>query len=356
MTGDRMSANKGIVFDASCGISEEEQREIFAQINRIAEKNRLSLAASADGGKGKKKKQFKAKKSGSIFPVAVNAAAIAVLAGGFIALYAFQGKTNAEVREGAKVYNSAERALIGELVSEQSAAAIDVARGELEQLSREQTQTATVEAQMAALFANLSRAVNANNLDEAATIIRSMRDFLNTPAFQGLRSIQARKDLYAQAINSFEIMVDELRRTQAALASGIMSLDRSAEEMFAQLQERSVQLERDLAERDRRIAETERRNTETERTLRADIARETGRANTLQTQTETLRTERDQARTQASNLQAEVTRQSATIANRNAFVDQVRGVVQGGKTFGEMTVDELRDSSVRIQNALQALN
>jgi chromosome segregation ATPase len=348
-----MTNNKGIVFDASCGISEEEQREIFAQINKIAEKNRLSLAtsaatASADGGKGKKKKQFKAKKSGGFFPIVVNAAAIAALAGGFIALYVFQGKTNAEVREGAKVYNSAERALIGELVSEQSAAA----RGELEQLSREQNQAATVEAQMGALFANLSRAINGNNLEEAAVIIRSMRDFLNTPAFQGLRSIQARKDLYAQAINSFEIMLDELRRTQAALASGIMSLDRSAEEMFAQLQERTVQLERDVAERDRRIAETERNlqasNTAGERTAQ--------NVTVLERRVETLQADVDRERTRVNTLQTNVTRQEATIANRNAVVEQIRNIIQGGKALDDMSYNELRESTARIQAALQSLN
>jgi len=70
-----MTNNEGVVFDAACGISEEEQREIFAQINAIAEKNRLSLAGGADTAagvseKGKKKKakrRFKAKKSGGLF-------------------------------------------------------------------------------------------------------------------------------------------------------------------------------------------------------------------------------------------------------------------------------------------------
>jgi len=343
-----MTTNKSIVFDTSCGIPEEEQREIFAQINKIAEKNRLSLAASADGGKGKKKKQFKAKKSGGLFPVVVNVAAIAVLAGGFLALYTFQGRTDAEVREGTKVYNSAERTLIGEILEETS----DIARGELDRLSREQAQTATVEAQMGAFFANLSRAINENNLAEAVTIIRSMRDFLNTPAFQGLRSIQSRKELYVQAINSFEIMVDELRRTQAALATGVMSLDRSAEEMFAQLQEKADQLERDVAEKDR-----------TERTLRADIDRERTRANSLQTQTENLQADVTRETRRAASLQEQlntrdntIRNQTATIANRNAFVDQIRNVIQGGKDIDDMSFNELRESTARIQRALQTLN
>jgi Skp family chaperone for outer membrane proteins len=340
-----MTNNKEMVFDASCGISEEEQREIFAQINNIAEKNRLSLAASADGGKGKKNKPFKAKKSGGLFPVLVNAAAIAVLAGGFFVLNTCQGKTDTEVREGAWVYNSAERALIEEIRRETSS---DSA-GELDRLSREQVQAASVEAQMGALFANLSQAVSENKLSEAAAIIRSMRDFLNTPAFLGLRSIQTRKELYAQAINSFDIMVEELRRTQAALASGIMSLDRSAEEMFAQLQENNAQLERDIAEMDR--------------TLRADIDRERTRANNLQTQAENLQVNLERETGRANNLQTQlnardntIRTQTATITNRNDCLEQIRNIVQGGKAFEDMSINELRESTARIMAALQSLN
>jgi peptidoglycan hydrolase CwlO-like protein len=462
MTNNTMTTNEEIVFDANCGISEEEQREIFAQINNIAEKNRLSLAASAatasvDGGiprgKGKKKKRFKAKKSGGLFPLVVNAAAIAALAGGFLALYVFQGKTDAEVREGAKVYNSAERALIDEIrretssrledkeneiskiasqlegvdaelrdlhssaqeltaeqqaaedrlramreeyramlanlqdersvileearareanlqaqlesrtrelamVSEQSAAAIDIAQGELERLSREQAQAASVEAQMGAFFATLTSRINENRLDEAAEILVTMRAFLNTPAFMGLRSIQARRDLYVQAINSFDTMIDELRRNQAALATGVMSLDRSAEATFAQLQEKNAQLERDLAERNRRITEMERtlqtsssasasaaqNATALERrveTLHADVARESGRANSLQEQVNT----RDNT----------IRTQTATIANRNDCLEQIQNVIRG-RSIADMTIGELSDSLSRIQNALQSLN
>jgi chromosome segregation ATPase len=107
----------GIAFDPKTGISEEEQREILAKINGIAEKNRRSLAEGAAGEAGKKRR-FKAKKSGSLFPALVNAAALVLLGGGFLVLSSFQSKTDTRVREGAKVYNSAERALIEEIRKE----------------------------------------------------------------------------------------------------------------------------------------------------------------------------------------------------------------------------------------------
>jgi len=450
-------SSAGMVFDANCGIPVEEQREIFAQINRIAEKNRLSLAASTDAspeaGKGAKKKAFKAKKSGSLFPIVVNAAAVAVLAGGFIALYALQGRTNAEVREGAKVYNTAERALIEEirretssrleakeseisqiasqledvdaelrdlhssaqeltaeqraaedrlramreeysatlanlqderslileearareaslqaqlenrtrelaLVAEQSAAAIGMAQEELDRLSREQNQAASVEAQMGAFFATLTSRINENRLDEASEIIATMRGFVNTPAFLGLRSIQARRDLYVQAINSFDVMIDELRRTQNALATGVLSLDRSAEATFAQLQERATQLERDLAERDRRLREMERNLTAT--TTARDTAAQ--RVETLQTQNTTLQTNVTQATQRANTLQETVAardttirNQTATINNRDACIQQIQQIIQG-RVLADMSFNELSDSLTRIQTALQSLN
>jgi chromosome segregation ATPase len=453
MSNDTMSSNDGIVFDPGCGISEEEQREIFAQINSIAEKNRLSLAASADAGKGKKKRRFKAKKSGGLFPVLVNAAAIAALAGGFFALYTFQGKTDAQVREGARVYNTAERALIEEirketssrleakeneisqivsklegvdvelrnlhssnqeltveqqaaenqlramqdeyrallsglqnerslileearmreaslqaqlesrtrelaLVAEQSAIAIDFAQGELDRLCREQAQAASVEAQMGAFFATLTSRINENRLDEAADIIATMRGFLSTPAFMGLRSIQARRELYVQAINSFDIMIEELRRSQAALATGVMSLDRSAEATFAQLQERTAQLEQDLAERNRRITEMER-TLQASNTAGASAAQNATvlerRVETLQTQNGTLQTDLNRVNQRVQSLETNATRQEAVITNRNDCLDQIQNVIRG-RSIADMTIGELSDSLSRIQNALQSLN
>ncbi|MDR0494483.1 MAG: hypothetical protein LBG95_02495, partial [Treponema sp.] len=287
-----MNSNTGIIIDARCGISEEEQWEILAQINSIAEKNRLSLSGEDDekNKKQRSKPGYKAKRSGGLFPVLVNAAAFVILAVGFFALYTFHGKTDAQVREGVKVYNSAERALIQEirketssrleakeneisqiasklagidaelrklhsgdqelteeeqaaesqlrtlqgeyraamsllqddrsriledsraretslqaqlenrtrelaLVAEQSAAAIDITRGEMDRLNREQVMSSTIEAQIGALFANLNSAINENRIEEASEIVKLTRAFLHTPAFQGLRSIQARKEL-----------------------------------------------------------------------------------------------------------------------------------------------------------------
>ncbi|GHV95564.1 hypothetical protein AGMMS50293_18840 [Spirochaetia bacterium] len=117
MTNNEQSGE--ITFDTNSGISEEEQREILAKINRISETNRRSLAeVAATELKAGGKAGFKAKKGGGLFPILVNASAVILLGGGFLLLSSFQGKTDLQVREGAKVYNSAERALIDEIRKE----------------------------------------------------------------------------------------------------------------------------------------------------------------------------------------------------------------------------------------------
>jgi chromosome segregation ATPase len=99
--------DSGFAFDTGSGISEDEQREILAGINRVAEKNRRALS--------REKPPLRAQKRGSFFPVLVNVAAILVLGGGFFSLSVFHGKDEVRFRESPAAYNPAERALIEEI-------------------------------------------------------------------------------------------------------------------------------------------------------------------------------------------------------------------------------------------------
>jgi chromosome segregation ATPase len=120
MTNDNSElGSDAIVFDLDSGISEDEQKEILAKINDITESHRRSLAAGTEAFEGKENR-FTAKKSGILFPVLVNALALVALVGGFFVLSSFQGKTDAQVRMGTKVYSSVERALIEEIRRETS--------------------------------------------------------------------------------------------------------------------------------------------------------------------------------------------------------------------------------------------
>ena len=134
-----------IAIDAGAGISEEEQRQILTQINGIAEKNRESLSSGTAGGR----EGFRAKKSGGLFPVLVNAAAAIVLIGGFLLLAAFQSGADVQAREGTRVFNDAERALIEEIRRETGGLLAETDR-EIAQLL---SMLAEVEAQLQGLIA-----------------------------------------------------------------------------------------------------------------------------------------------------------------------------------------------------------
>jgi hypothetical protein len=186
------------------------------------------------------------------------------------------------------------------LAPEQGSAGVDVSRDEMDRLSREQAQAAAVEAQISALFASLNGKIKENRLDDAAEIIKTMRSFLNTPAFQSLRSIQARKELYTQSINSFETMIEEARKNQAALASGILPTDEEVEKIVADIWEKNDKLEKDIAERDRRIAAFNSGGGNTTRVseLESTISARDNRIRSLETTNNTQRqTIDDQRRT-----------------------------------------------------------
>jgi chromosome segregation ATPase len=474
-----MTNNKadGITFDRQSGISEEEQKEILAKINDITEKRRRSLAAKADAvaaaevptdGKGNKIR-FAAKKSGNLFPILFNTAAVLALAGGLFLLSSFQGKNDIEYRTGGtKVYNSAERALIeeirketssrlqtkekeiavmtsqlegvdaelrglnsagGELTAEQKAtearlktlhdeytasleklreersdileesrvkelllqtqldnrmqefifteeqstAALAKLREELETLSREQSLSATVEAQMGAFFANVYDQVRENRLDDATGTIKSMRDFLNTPAFQALRTIQARKELYTQSVNALEAVVEEARRERAAPAgeaspAGNVTADAGVEKTLADLRERNAELEQIIESVSVQGTGTNRRLAELDRTvqnLEASSKEKDSQISTLTTNLTTQTQNAQNAQQQATAAQTQVTTLTQTVAARDGTINDLRGrlttrdnaiavireIVASGE-IADMTVGQLTNSLERIRQTL----
>jgi len=96
----------------------------------------------------------------------------------------------------------------------------DEARDELARLAHEQVQAAAVEAQIAAFFANVHSQVAETRFDDAEQTLATLREFLDTPAFQGLRAIQARRDIYARAVDVLEVLLEEHRLVYAAMRAG----------------------------------------------------------------------------------------------------------------------------------------
>ena len=96
-------------FDPNSGISLEEQQDILDEINKMSAGKRLVEEES-----------LIAKKKGIFFPLAVNAAAIIVLALGFFILSALHRQGDEEIRQGSAALGLTERILIQEIRQETS--------------------------------------------------------------------------------------------------------------------------------------------------------------------------------------------------------------------------------------------
>jgi len=483
-SGSADGETSDIFFDPKSGISEDEQKEILLKINGIAERRRRSFSGSAEedplppaqppalpAGENKKNR-LKAKKSGNLFPVLVNIAAFAALAGALFVLSSFQGKTDIQIRAGTKVYNSVERALIEEIrketssrleakeneistinsrleevdsqlrllysnneelneeqraaesrlktlqeehlaslaklqnersriledarsreavlqavlkaalqvaalesrtretavIAERSSAALELAQSELEDLSKEQNRSASVEAQMGGFFSNLNDQIRENRLDDATGTIRSMRDFINTPAFQALRSIQARKELYNQTINTFETMVEEARKNRAALTADTRPPDENIERAVSDLRERNAQLEQTLASitsegsgAARRLAELERTVTElrnANRTLDSNSRQKDRQiaslTSDLSAQTRNARTSQENlatAQTENERLNNNISARDGTIEERNNTISELRQQL----TQRDGAIETLTSQVAQLRQTLQTI-
>jgi len=338
----------GIVFDSKSGIPEEEQREILAKIDSIAEKNRLSLSGSGQG----KSARFKAKKTGGFFPIAVIITAISALAGGLLVLSSVQWKTDTQARTGSKVENSVERALIEEIRKETH----NNAAVELERLNSEQYRSSAVEDQIGAFFANLNRQISNNSLDEAERTIRALREFINTPAFGSLRSIQARKGLYIQAVNSFETIIESAKKNPVSGNNSVQGTGQQSD-----FQARIALLEQELAEKNktieafssqgtsatRRLSELENNN----KTLQQNLTQTTTQ---LQQAASDLQTEKQRTATltqTVSSRDTTIQQRDNSIKDLQQRINKIQDIVQG-KAATDMTIGELSQSVSRIQEVL----
>jgi chromosome segregation ATPase len=221
-------------------------------------------------------------------------------------------------------------------------------------MAREQAQAATVEAQMGALFASLNGQLRENHLDEASVTIQSIRNFLNTPAFQSLRSIQARKELYTQSVNAFEAMVDEARRNRAIMAGDV----NPNEEELAELREKNAELERTLEAFSLQGSGANRRITELQninKTLDANSKQKDDRISALQSEltrnTETARQQADTARQQAAAAQSQITTLTQTVADRESTIKERESTIAAN----ESTITEQRGQLRTRDRAITAI-
>jgi chromosome segregation ATPase len=214
----------------------------------------------------------------------------------------------------------------GELAAqaEQSRAALSSARIELERLSGDQEKGAAIEAQLSGMYVRAAAGINDGRLREAAATLVSMRDFINTPSFQGIRSVQPRRAFYLSSIGTLEGLINLAEKLDAAVnAAGAGQGGAEYERAITELEERNAALEEQVAGLNQAVTASDAEGSG----LGRQIGELQSRISDLQTRTaEQERTLEEQRRTldeQGRTLEerqrgnTELTRQVADLTGRN---------------------------------------
>ena len=130
---------------------------------------------------------------------------------------------------------------------EQSQANLGAAMEELRLLGSEQERASRAESQMNGFYRTLNNQIDNNSLDEASKTLAAMREFLNAPAFQGVRSMEARKQTHLAAISAMEGAISEARILKEMAARGGVIVQPSGsqgqDDVIMALEERYAELD-----------------------------------------------------------------------------------------------------------------
>ncbi|MDR3173243.1 MAG: hypothetical protein LBU19_03245 [Treponema sp.] len=217
----------------------------------------------------------------------------------------------ARAREAGLKAQLDERAMELAAQAERSREALSNAQREIDRLSSDQEKGAAIEAQLSGLYVRAAAAINGGNLGEAAGTLTAMRDFINTPSFQGIRSIQPRKAFYFSSISTLEglITLSEKLNTAVATAGG-----RGYERALAELEERNAALEEQVAGLSDAVAASDAEGSGLGRQLRELQSR----INALQTQSAQQGRTLEEQRRAAEEQQ----RRNTELNSRNTELDR----------------------------------
>jgi len=237
-----------IVFDTSSGISLEEQKEILAGINSITDRHSLAHGVS----------DTKAKKKGFFFPLFVNLGALIIVGAGLYALSVINIQDEQEIRLQSAGMGLTERLLIRELREGANPAA-----DELMRLSDERERAARIESLIGGFFTRVNSQIEGGRFNEASATLLEMKDFLDTPVYRNIRSLEAGRQSYMIAINALELSVEEaIKLREEAAVGGITVLGEALAELntrYAALEEENASL---ILSRDEQIASLTTRRDE----------------------------------------------------------------------------------------------
>ncbi len=288
--GHDEAAPEEIAFDPASGITREEQREIRAEIERVARGSRLAVDAETLA--------VKAAKRGVLFPVLVNVTAVLALAIGLAVLYFLvqRGETRISREDTATI--TAEGKLLAAVRQESEAQLqqknqqIDAIQGRLAEIDRQrQDLQATMDARVQSKESELRSAMDQELAAEKARLQQ-----------QGLSDQDIQKklaDLETQKNTALAGQMDAFRAQAEA--------DRRKSE--AALQQMQDQYNADLArantERQQALADARKRETD----LQAQLEAQAAAAQAQQAQTAAAQAEQAQTRQQLATLTSQKARE-----------------------------------------------
>jgi chromosome segregation ATPase len=202
--------------------------------------------------------------------------------------------------------------------AERSREALSGAQREIDRLAGDQEKGAAIEAQLSGLYTKAAAAINGGDLRDAAATLNAMRDFINTPSFQSIRSIQPRRAFYFSSINTLEGMVALAERLNAAVASAGSG---AYERTLADLEERNAVLEEQVAGLNEAVAASGAEGSG----LGRQVSELQSRISALQTQSAQQERTLDEQRRAADEQQ----RRNTELASQNTELDrQIAGLRQ----------------------------
>ncbi|MCL1993925.1 MAG: hypothetical protein FWG66_13355 [Spirochaetes bacterium] len=216
-----MKSSHDIVFTLSTEVSEEEQQKILAEIESMSVK---SFALEAEGGTeglAGEPALFKAKKKGSMLPLAVNAAALFLLAIGIFAIVSFHSGREEYLADRVRGVGSTEMLLIDEIRRETASV-----------LAAQDAEISLVLQRVQEIEAELYR-LNAEGVEISPELLAEQQDFhLGLAALQDERALILESSRIAEARLRLapEVYVNGLTLSAAAL-----QLEGLANEMQAEM-------------------------------------------------------------------------------------------------------------------------
>ncbi|MDR3020489.1 MAG: hypothetical protein LBU66_06250 [Treponema sp.] len=238
-----------------------------------------------------------------------------------------EARLRSQLEERAREYAAAQARTAGEL---------DSAIYELERLANEQDRIAAIDAQLAGGLASVSDLVKDGYYDEAAQTIGSLRQFVNNNTYSRSRSFQAKREIYNQAIDSMDQIVDEMCKFVSANSEGLDLLRKNSE-----LEEAITEMQKSLdgytagsSGQARRLGELE----DTVSTLRKDITsletNITEKDTTIVTMTQeraALTQEKDELTKTVTDLQTITTEQEQELTKLNEQLTTIQQIIQRGQ-------------------------